>query len=91
MNSAILLLKDIAAYPKVYTLPLAGLPFLRSAWVFSFRRKPKFTGHWHCTGGTFSHFIEFACGNDHFDGRRPNGGSNELPEAYAENFIGLGR
>ena len=53
--------------------------------------KPKFTGHWHCTGGIFAHVMEFACGRDHIVGRRPHGGSSELPEAYAENIIGLGR
>jgi hypothetical protein len=53
--------------------------------------KPKFTGHWHCTGGIFAHVMEFACGRDHIVGRRPHGGSSELREAYAENIIGLGR
>jgi len=53
--------------------------------------KPKFTGYWHCTGGIFAHVMEFACGRDHIVGRRPHGGLSELPEAYAENIIGLGR
>ena len=35
--------------------------------------------------------MEFACGRDHIVGRRPHGGSSELPEAYAENIIGVGR
>jgi hypothetical protein len=35
--------------------------------------------------------MEFACGRDHIVGRRPHGGLSELPEAYAENIIGLGR
>jgi hypothetical protein len=35
--------------------------------------------------------MEFACGRDHIVGRRLHGGSSELPEAYAENIIGLSR
>jgi hypothetical protein len=35
--------------------------------------------------------MEFARGRDHIVGRRPHVGSSELPEAYAENIIGLGR
>ena len=58
---------------------------------FGFGRKPKFTGHGHCTGGIFVDVMEFACGRDHIVGRRPHGGSSELPEAYAENIIGVGR
>jgi hypothetical protein len=38
-----------------------------------------------------AHSVEFACGHDHIVGRRQRGGSSELPEAYAENIIGLGR
>jgi hypothetical protein len=39
----------------------------------------------------FAHVMEFACGRDDIVGRRPHAGSRELPEAYAENIIGLGR
>jgi hypothetical protein len=53
--------------------------------------KPKFTGHRHCTGGILAHVMEFACGGDHIVRRLPHGGSRELPEAYAENIIGLSR
>jgi hypothetical protein len=35
--------------------------------------------------------MEFACGRYHVVGRRQHGGSNELPEAYAENIIDLSR
>jgi hypothetical protein len=35
--------------------------------------------------------MEFACGRDHIVVRRPHGGSSELPEAYAENIIGIDR
>lgn len=53
--------------------------------------KPKFTGHWHCTCGIFAHVMEFARERDRIVGRRPDGGSNELPEVYAENIIDLSR
>jgi hypothetical protein len=55
------------------------------------RPKPKFTDRSHCIGAIFAHVVEFACGRDHFAGRRPRGGSSELPVAYAENIIDLGR
>jgi hypothetical protein len=58
---------------------------------FGSGHKPKFTGHWHCTGGIFADIMEFACGRDHIVGRRPRGGSSELPEADAENIIGVSR
>lgn len=42
-------------------------------------------------GARFGARYRFAFGRDYIIGRRPHGGLSELPEAYAENNIGLGR
>src|SRR3954468_4306403 len=75
---------------RAVTLLSAGL-LARRFPEFGFGHKPKFTGHWHCTGGIFADVMEFACGRDHIVGRRPHGGSSELPEADAENILGVSR
>jgi hypothetical protein len=92
MNSAILPPEDVAVLPQGLRAPsLPGcFPYGRLENSLSFISQnllgagiPREPG--------LAHITEFACGRGHVVGRCPHGGSRELPEAYAENFIGLSR